>query len=68
MQQEHESQTIYFKDLLFRALYSWKIALAVAVVLALVLGGFGMLKSGDPVNLNTATLTPEMEQKSTSPG
>ena len=63
MQQEHESQTIYFKDLLFRALYRWKIALVVAVVLALALGGFGILKSGDPVNLNTATLTPEMEQK-----
>lgn len=63
MQQEQEHQTIYFKDLLFRALYCWKIALVAAVILALALGGFGVLKSRSSVNLNTATLTPEMEQK-----
>ena len=63
MQQERECQTIYFKDLLFRALYRWKIALAVALVLAVVMGGVGLLKSTASVNLNTATLTPEMQQK-----
>ena len=62
MQQEREVQTIYFKDLLFRALYRWKTALVVGVIFALILGGVGMLKSDSSVNLNAVTLTTEQQQ------
>ena len=51
MQQERECQTIYFKDLLFRALYRWKAALVVGVIFAILLGGVGVLKSRSSVNL-----------------
>ena len=63
MQQERESQTFYFKDLLFCALYQWKAALIVALILALILGGIGTLASTNVINLNTATITPEMQIK-----
>lgn len=39
MDRKRDEQVIYLKDLLFCALYKWKGILALAVVLALVLGG-----------------------------
>lgn len=39
MEMKKEEQMIYVKDLLFAALYRWKTIVAVAVLLALVLGG-----------------------------
>lgn len=63
MQQERETQTVYFKDLLFSALYQWKAALIVAFVLVLLLGAAGIWGSQKSVNLNTATMTPEMQVK-----
>lgn len=40
MERTNDEQMIYFKDLLFAALRSWRIVLIVAVVLAVLLGGY----------------------------
>lgn len=60
---EQEKQTLYFKDLLFAALYQWKAALIIGLVLALLLGAVGLFGFKGSVNLNTATITTEMQTK-----
>ena len=51
MYQEKEEQVVFVKDLLFSALYQWRRILAVAVIFAVILGGFSAFiqaKSIDP--------------------
>jgi len=45
MDKKLEEQVIYPKDLLFAALYRWKVAVVLGVVLALLLGGLQLLKA-----------------------
>lgn len=45
MNKKLEEQVIYPKDLLFAALYRWKAAVVLGLVLALVLGGLQLLKT-----------------------
>lgn len=63
MEQKNEKQLIFFKDLLFTALYRWKIALIVGIVLALLLGGFAVMSSGDTVSMAGSSMTPETEHR-----
>jgi len=46
MEQQKESQMVYIKDLLFTVLYRWKTVLAVTLVMALLLGGLGLILGG----------------------
>lgn len=59
MENKNEKQLIFFKDLLFVALYQWKKILIVGVVLALLLGGFAVLSSGSTVSLAGSSMSPE---------
>lgn len=43
MEYERDEQVVFVKDLLFAALYKWRQIVVVAIVLALVLGGFSLL-------------------------
>ena len=54
---EQEKQVVYFSDLFFAVLKRWKSMLILAVVLALVLGGYGYLNSRKPVTDDTAANT-----------
>lgn len=45
MENNREEQVVYLKDLLFAALYKWKTALVLAVILAVILGGFKGISS-----------------------
>lgn len=62
MEQQNEKQMIFFKDLLFCALYQWKKILIVGVAFAVLLGAVAML-SGDDVSVGGMTLTPETQAK-----
>lgn len=44
MEQERDEQVIFFKDLIFAALYQWRKILIAALVLALLFGGFQAVK------------------------
>ena len=46
MERKEEAQIIYLKDLIFAALYWWRAVLAVALIAALLLGGFAFVKAG----------------------
>lgn len=54
---EKDEQVIYFKDLMFVALYQWRRILAFAVVFALLLGGFMGIKSWKEYASSVGTLT-----------
>ena len=45
MDYQKDEQVIYFKDLIFVALYQWRRILAFAIAAALVLGGFMGMRS-----------------------
>ena len=45
MDTRNEEQVVYLKDLIFAALYQWRKILAVAIALALLLGGFKAYKA-----------------------
>lgn len=59
MENKKEEQMIYIKDLIFAALRAWKAVLAVALMIALLLGGSqiltGLSGSGQPVNPEAQT-------------
>ena len=54
MNNKLEEQVIYPKDLLFAALYRWKAAVVLGLVLALLLGGLQVLKSSGSGVADTA--------------
>lgn len=59
MEQEKDTQKIFFRDLIFAALYRWKTFLVFVVIFALLLGGFALLKGNDTATLAGSTMTPE---------
>lgn len=63
MENGREKQLIYVKDLVFRALYSWKVILVAALVFAVLLGAFAVLKNGQEVDLGGLNMTPETQGK-----
>lgn len=63
MEQKNEKQLIYFKDLLFTALYQWKKILIFGILLALLLGAAGMLAGDKPVTVGGISMTPQIQVK-----
>ena len=59
MEQEKDTQKIFFRDLIFAALYRWKAFFAFVVIFALLLGGFALLGEQGTVTLAGTTMTPE---------
>ena len=59
MEQEKDTQKIFFRDLIFAALYHWKAFIVFMVVFAVLLGGFTVLAGQGTVTLAGTTLTPE---------
>ena len=59
MENERDSQAIYFKDLLFSAFYKWRAVLLAAVVFAGLLGGYKYLKNQDIRNTAPSETTVE---------
>ena len=55
MDNQLKEQVIYPKDLLFAALYRWKVAMVFGLVLAIVLGGLQLLKGRSNANATDAT-------------
>lgn len=56
-------RTIYFKDLVFSVLYSWKAIVAAMLIGALLLGGLALLDKEDTVLMDAVSLTPENQIK-----
>lgn len=54
MEQQKESQMVYIKDLLFTVLYRWKAVLAVTLVMALLLGGLGLILGSGAMSVEDA--------------
>ena len=52
MEHQKEAQMVYVKDLLFTVLYRWKVVLAVMLVLALLLGGLGLVLGSKELSLD----------------
>lgn len=50
MDNERDEQVVFLKDLLFAVLYQWKLILAAALVLAVLLGGYKAFFSFETVN------------------
>ncbi len=71
MEKERDEQVIYFKDLVFAALYQWRRMLAAGLALCLLLGGFAVvsqLGGNDPVEQEQQageTVKRELEQQLT---
>lgn len=63
MENKNEKQLIFFKDLLFVALYQWKKILIVAIAFAVLLGAVGVLTGKDEATVGGMTLTPETQSK-----
>lgn len=63
MENGREKQLIFVKDLVFRALYQWKVILVAALVFAVLLGGFSMLKDGQDVQVGGLNMTPQTQAK-----
>lgn len=45
MEQERDDQVIYFKDLIFSALYQWRRIIVVTLVMAVLFGAFSLIKN-----------------------
>ena len=66
MDNENKEQVIFVKDLLFVALYQWRRILAVAILLAVVLGGFSFLSQNnvsDTVSQETSSAVDTNRQR-----
>lgn len=63
MEQNKEKQLIYFKDLVFSALYQWKKILVVAILFAVLFGALNLLTAEKAVNVGGVNMTPETEKK-----
>ena len=63
MDNKKEKQLIYVKDLLFRALYHWKLILVVALAFALLLGAFSVLTNKQDVSVGGLNMTPQTQAK-----
>ena len=63
MKHQEEKQLIYFKDLLFSALYQWRTAIVFGLVLAIIFGAVGFLMKENPVTTEPLSVTPETESK-----
>ena len=59
MENRTEDQVIYPKDMLFAALYRWKTMVIVALILGLLLGGFGAIGSFGGITEETKALNQE---------
>ena len=57
MDYEKDDQVIYFKDLVFVALYQWRRILVFAIVLALLLGGFTAVTKWNAYTTFAGTIT-----------
>lgn len=62
MQQKSE-RAIYFKDMLFAALYRWKWMVLAAVICAVLLGGMEFLSGGDTETMDATAITSETQLK-----
>ena len=63
MEQEKNTQTIYFKDLFFGVLYQWKWLVIAAIIGGILLGGAELLTGNISATLNPVTITPEQQLK-----
>lgn len=63
MEQERDYQTVYFKDLLFAALYQWKAIIIAALICSLLLGGFAVLSNRTAASQPSPSLPSEVEEK-----
>ena len=62
MDYEKDEQVIYFKDLVFVALYQWRRVLVFAIVFALLLGGFTGISGWMKYNASVGVLTEAQEE------
>ncbi len=63
MENEKSTQLIFFKDLLFAALYQWKKALIAGLAFAILFGAWGVLSQDKSVSVGGLTITPEIQDK-----